>query len=206
MSIINIVEEDVAVLSAAADYLEIQGFTVHKFGHAETFLRQIPNDENSVSLISFSIGGGRGLSLLKEIVQRRIPTAAIMISEGEATDQIVEAMKLGAMDVLEKPFLPAKLDQALSHAIGTMRKPVTASCVEGFSPPKTNLTGEEDAILVLLSQGCTVKEIAAKLDISVRTVHYRKNSIFEKIGVRNRTEAMAWVAQAQLNSCFQIQC
>jgi DNA-binding NarL/FixJ family response regulator len=54
----------------------------------------------------------------------------------------------------------------------------------------TNLTQREREVLTLLSEGQLDKEIAVKLDISIYTVHEHVRNIFEKLRVRNRTEAV----------------
>jgi len=42
-------------------------------------------------------------------------------------------------------------------------------------------------------RGRTTKQVAAELDISIRTVHYRKKALLEKVGVQNRSEAIELV-------------
>ncbi len=54
----------------------------------------------------------------------------------------------------------------------------------------TNLTQREREVLALLSEGQLDKEIAARLDISIHTAHEHVRNIFEKLCVRNRTEAV----------------
>ena len=54
----------------------------------------------------------------------------------------------------------------------------------------THLTQREHEVLALLSKGQLDKEIAARLDISIYTVHEHVRNIFEKLRVHNRTEAV----------------
>ncbi len=59
------------------------------------------------------------------------------------------------------------------------------------------LTSEEARIFDLLLQGRTTKQVGSELDLSVRTIHYRKKSLFEKLGVSNRLEAVEVVRRMQ---------
>ena len=58
------------------------------------------------------------------------------------------------------------------------------------------LSSEEAVILRLIVQGRTAKEVGSTLDISVRTFHYRKRSIFAKLGVNNRSEAIELIRRS----------
>jgi DNA-binding NarL/FixJ family response regulator len=60
-----------------------------------------------------------------------------------------------------------------------------------------NLTQREREVLALLSEGQLDKEIAARLDISIHTAHEHVRNIFEKLRVRNRTEAVVKFLQMQ---------
>lgn len=194
MSIVNIIEDDLAILTAASEYLEIRGHVVNRYMSAEAFLMESDHRSSSTTVISFSISGGKGMRLLQEVLARGMRTSVIMLSDLEDTTQIVSAMKLGAVDVIEKPFSMQRLESAIEASRSALQR----ETLSRIDAPKTAgaqiLTGEEEAILTLLSEGCTVKEVAAKLDVSVRTVHYRKNSIFSKISVKNRSEALRWLA------------
>lgn len=194
MSIVNIIEDDLAILTAASEYLEIRGHVVNRYMSAEAFLMESDHRSGSTTVISFSISGGKGMRLLQEVLARGMRTSVIMLSDLEDTTQIVSAMKLGAVDVIEKPFSMQRLESAI-EASRSAHQRETLSRIDAPKPAGAQiLTGEEEAILTLLSEGCTVKEVAAKLDVSVRTVHYRKNSIFSKISVKNRSEALRWLA------------
>lgn len=59
------------------------------------------------------------------------------------------------------------------------------------------LTSEETRIFDLLLQGKTTKQVGSELDLSVRTIHYRKKSLFAKLGVSNRLEAVEVVRRMQ---------
>lgn len=58
------------------------------------------------------------------------------------------------------------------------------------TPPTTSLTPRETEVLGLLADGLLARTIAARLDLSPRTVHHHLGSIYEKLGVRDRLAAV----------------
>lgn len=59
--------------------------------------------------------------------------------------------------------------------------------------PDAFLTERENKILSLLADGCCDDAIAAQLAISLNTVQNHNKSIYRKLGVKNRTQAAAWL-------------
>jgi DNA-binding NarL/FixJ family response regulator len=66
--------------------------------------------------------------------------------------------------------------------------PLASEAEDGITPD--HLTGRESDVLALLAQGLTNKQIALKLGISEHTVKFHVSSIYSKLGVSNRTEAV----------------
>ena len=54
------------------------------------------------------------------------------------------------------------------------------------------LTDRELEILQLLAEGLCDKQVAQRLDITVRTVKFHNNNIYDKLAVNSRSEAVAW--------------
>ncbi len=195
--IINVVDEDPSVTDVLASVLESYGFMARKHRSVDSLLDSLRHQQKSISLVSLGLPKRGANRFLSGIHEQQIPTVAVMMNGGLETSNIVEAIKAGAEDVIEKPISINELLSAIENIL---------SKVDSFASqqPSTDttlfdvLTLEEKSILELLEQGATIKGVAAKLGISIRTVHYRKKSIFKKTQCKNSTEAVAKLCSSRL--------
>lgn len=108
----------------------------------------------------------------------------------------VQAVKFGAKEVCVFPANGNELKNAINQILTESRQesiPLDEKIPRSISDA---LSSEEAVILRLIVQGRTAKEVGSTLDISVRTFHYRKRSIFAKLGVKNRSEAIELIRRS----------
>jgi len=136
------------------------------------------------------------------IIRKECPnTNVLILSSYEDEAHITEAIQAGANGYLSK-MLPAS---ELVHALKTFNsegvmipQPIMGKLIQGLRQMGTpgydsapdSLTATEIKVMALLGKGKSNKEIAAELNCSVKTVKNHLNSIFQKLGVNNRTEAV----------------
>lgn len=187
---INIVDEDSAVADVMAALLHSHGFPFRKYNRADEFLPTLSSQSPSISFVSFGLQRHGASDVLEVVRQGRTESIVIMTSDGVGTSRIVDAIKAGAEDVVEKPF---SCEDLLAVIRRVLSSPMRCAISRQELPSKiaSQLTMEEQRILSLMEQGATIKQIAAKLDISIRTVHYRKASILDKTNCKSCTEVIA---------------
>ncbi len=136
------------------------------------------------------------------IIRKECPSTNVLIlSSYEDEAHVTEAIQAGANGYLSK-MLPAS---ELVHALKTFTaegvmipQPIMGKLIQGlrqmggsgYDSAPDSLTATEIKVMALLGKGQSNKEIAAALDCSVKTVKNHLNSIFQKLGVNNRTEAV----------------
>lgn len=136
------------------------------------------------------------------IIRKECPSTNVLIlSSYEDEAHVTEAIQAGANGYLSK-MLPAS---ELVHALKTFTaegvmipQPIMGKLIQGlrqmgssgYDSAPDSLTATEIKVMALLGKGKSNKEIAAELDCSVKTVKNHLNSIFQKLGVNNRTEAV----------------
>jgi FixJ family two-component response regulator len=194
---VNIVDEDVAVAEVMAALLRTHGFSCRICHSAEEFLTGLNAQSPSISFVSFGLFDHGTKMILEAARQGQLYSTIIMTSDGVDTSQIVDAIKSGAEDVIEKPFSCEDILTIIRRVLST---PMQCVVSHQELPLKiaSQLTSEEQQILALMEQGVTIKQIAARLDISIRTVHYRKASILEKTECKNCTEVIAKLSSIRL--------
>jgi len=108
------------------------------------------------------------------------------------------ALAAGALGFVLKHSAPTELVLALHAALEgrTFITPALAGDVlrtagaDGVSDPVAALTPRQREILQLLAEGLSAKQIAAKLDISARTVEFHKYTLMESVGAKNTAELL----------------
>lgn len=193
-----------AVLSTQADF-EIVGV-------AETgieVLRMVAAKEPDVVLLDLEMPEMDGLEVLEKLRVDHPKVKAIVFTAFDTDERIVGAVKAGAKGYLLKGAPSQELFEAIRTVStgGTLLQPVVASKLiehvsgenqQGRQGGRTQLTERERQVLEQLAQGKTNKEIALELVITERTVKFHVSSIFTKLGVGNRTEAVTLAARQGL--------
>jgi len=131
--------------------------------------------------------------MIDRILQRYVSAQILLIAKNWELADIINAIKQGVANVLVEPVEYAQMVEALTDSIECDRANRSRICLSIPETVLAQLDSDEASILGLLIQGRTTKEIGSELDLSVRTIHYRKSSMFRKLGVRNRSEAVEMV-------------
>ena len=136
------------------------------------------------------------------IIRKECPKTNVLILSGyEDEAHVTEAIQAGANGYLAKMLHASELVHALKtfNSEGVMiPQPIMGKLIQGlrqmgisgYDSAPDALTATEIKVMALLGKGKSNKEIAADLGCSVKTIKNHLNSIFQKLGVNNRTEAV----------------
>ena len=153
-----------------------------------------------VVLLDVSIPGG-GLNALKAIVASSPGTRVMILTVSVDKTDVLVALRLGARAYVVKGVSGRELVQALhavvngerylSPALGAMLlTDVDRNAAEAKAPTFKDLNSREAAVLSLVAQGLSNKEVGARLALSDKTVKHYLTIIFQKLQVRSRMEAV----------------
>ncbi len=151
-----------------------------------------------VVLMDIKIPEVDGISATKIIREKFPETNVIILSSYEDEAHITEAISAGANGYLSKMLPASELVNALKTFTSEsvmIPQPIMNKLINGLrqginkDSPEA-LTATEMKVMALLGKGKSNKEIASELKCSVKTVKNHLNSIFNKLGVSNRTEAV----------------
>jgi len=189
---IYLVDDDDAVRASLHSLLSLQSdLAVRSFRSGDLFLAEMDTLTPGVLLLDFHMPGSNGIDVLHAIhkVSNRF-AAVILTGEGNVA-LAVEAMKMGALDFVEKPYEAETLLRIVDVAFSRLAQDSAASAhaeqartrIEGLSP-------RERDVLMGLIEGRANKVIAYELDISPRTVEIYRANLMTKLHVRSLPEAL----------------
>ena len=150
-----------------------------------------------VVLMDLSMPGMSGVEATRRLLAVRPDTAVVVLTSFADPDLVVDALDAGAVGYLLKDAEPDGLVGAVrSAARGESPLDPRAARVVLTSrsrpAPASVLSGREKEVLVLVAEGLANKQIARALGIAERTVKAHLTSIFNQIGVTDRTSAALW--------------
>ena len=168
--------------------------------NAETALQRLPSTKPDVIIMDINLPGGISGIQCTLRLKRLLPQSEfVMFTINEDTDQIMQAFEAGASGYLLKNTPPAELLSAIREVRNygaPMSREVARKMIQTFrrpaqpAAPGEVLTPREEEILQLLSQGLLYKEIGDRLNIKLDTVGTHLKSIYRKLHVHSRTEAV----------------
>jgi len=160
-----------------------------------------------LALVDLGLPDGSGVALIREVAQR-LPACTIVVTTLFADDaHLFPALRAGAHGYLLKDQPEERLAAALD---GILRgePPLSPSIAQRLlrefnavpepHPDLQRLTQREREVLVLLSKGCRLPELAERLQISRHTVSDHLKNIYRKLNVNSRAEAAIEAARLGL--------
>jgi len=176
-------ESDFRVVGEAAD--------------AKDVLTQMELFSPEVVLMDIKMHGMDGIELTRQLKQKHPSCNVIMLTLYD--EYLTQAIEAGAVGYLLKDIKREELVRAI-RAVCQGRSPLVLSLsrdrlAELAAPPENtqrwHLSERELAVLRLIADGVTTEEIASQLFLSPASVKRSVRLIFEKLGVRNRSEAVS---------------
>ncbi|MDO6586656.1 response regulator transcription factor [Salipiger sp. 1_MG-2023] len=139
-----------------------------------------------VILMDLNMPGLSGLSATEMILERRPETRILVLSMHDTPEYISTALGHGAVGYVLKDVPSDEVKQAIDAVMRGERYLCTGA--EGALRPvmsggREQLTNREQMVLLQLAQGKSNKDVAAELDISVRTVETHRKNIKRKLGI-----------------------
>ncbi|MHB9008296.1 MAG: response regulator [Limisphaerales bacterium] len=199
---VSIVEDDPGLRESVAQYIDAaRGFRcIGAHASGEEAVKRIPVEAPSVVVMDINLTGMDGVECTRRL-KAAVPSVQIlMLTVFDDTEQIYRALAAGASGYLLKRVPPPKLLEALREVHGggaPMSGPIARKVVQSFQKPAAAgddtdaLSPREREVLECLAQGLLYKQISERLGISVDTIRTYIRRIYEKLHVRNRTEAVA---------------
>jgi len=181
-AIVHVIDDDEAIRQSLAFLLQAAKLEVKTYSTALAFLDALPDAASGCVITDVRMPVMSGVDLLRRLKELKIGVPVIVITGHGDVALAVEAMKVGAVDFLEKPFdddvLLASVQSALKRQDGETKRHIERLEIEGRL---AGLSNRERDVLGGLVTGRANKQIAFDLGISPRTVEIYRANLMNKM-------------------------
>ena len=201
-SCVFLVDDDANIRTSLARALGLRGYEVRAYESAKEFLEAYDAATAGCLILDFGMPQMDGLELQRHLSEQDIKIPIIFITGHGGVPESVQAMKMGAMDFLEKPFKQSVLIERIDAALEADRKRREAT--ERSSAMRArfdNLTDREAQIARLIVKNPannSSKDVARHLNISPRTVDHHRARILEKMDVGSVAQLVELALKAEI--------
>ena len=167
--------------------------------------------EPDVVLLDVHMPGGGGLEVLRQVSEKRPAQRFLALSVSDAPEDVIAIIRAGARGYVTKTISGEELadavrriadgDAVFSPRLAGFVLDAFASIsgpVEVNDPELEQLTAREREVLRHIARGYLYKEIAARLNISTKTVEAHVSAVLRKLQLSTRHELSRWAVQRRL--------
>ena len=194
---VYVIDDDPAIRDSLDFLLGAAGFSVRAFDSGQVFLDALAKLEHGCVVTDMRMPGIDGMELLRRVNSgaRKLPVI-VMTGHGDVP-LAVEAMKLGALDFLEKPFEDDRLIGMIETALsGQQNGSKSEAAMADMAARVASLTQRERQVMQGLVTGQSNKTIAREYNISPRTVEVYRANVMTKMQAGNLSELVRFALRA----------
>lgn len=199
---VYIVDDDEGARQSLRAVTRSMGVHAETFESAESFLAAFDPNQHGCLVTDLRMHGMSGIELQKKLVDDGVTLPVIIITAHAETPLTVQAVKKGAVNVLEKPCRDYELFDAIRDALAAdaqaRRNRSRVNEKRDFQKRLAALSPDEQRVLELMVDGVANKVIARRVDVSIRTVESRRQRIFEKTNTHSLAELVRMVTESRL--------
>ena len=194
---VYVIDDDPAMRDSLDFLLGSAGFSVRLFDSAQVFLDELAKLDPGCVVTDVRMPGIDGMELLRRVNSgaRKLPVI-VMTGHGDVP-LAVEAMKLGALDFLEKPFEDDRLIGMVETALSEQQdRSKNQAASADMAARVASLTQRERQVMQGLVTGQSNKTIAREYDISPRTVEVYRANVMTKMQAGSLSELVRYAIRA----------
>jgi two-component system response regulator FixJ len=188
---VYVVDDDRDVRLSLSFMLSASEIKTYPFGSGLDFLEALPDLEPGCVLLDIRMPQLDGFQVMSELAERKIDWPVIVMTGHGEIPSAVRAMKLGAIDFIEKPFSEETLLACFRQAFELLEERGAAGRRRREASERVaSLSTRECEVLQHLLAGHSNKEIASGLGISLRTVEMHRSNMMDRLQASSLAEAL----------------
>ncbi len=195
--IVYVIDDDEAMRDSLNFLLDSSGFGVTLFDDAQSFLDVLSGLAFGCVVSDVRMPGIDGIELLKRMKAQQSPFPILIMTGHGDVPLAVEAMKLGAVDFLEKPFEDDRLTAMIESAIRQAEPNAKSDAIaHDIAARVASLSPRERQVMEGLIAGLSNKLIAREYDISPRTIEVYRANVMTKMQANSLSELVRLAMRA----------
>lgn len=210
MSTVFLVDDHEIVRRGLAELLSTDGShtVVGEASSVREAMARIPAVRPDVAVVDVRLADGSGIDLIRRLREQTPDLSCLVLTSYSDDEALLDAISAGAQGYVLKQIRGTELISAIGTvaAGGSLLDSASTARVlrrlrEGDAPAPglpTGLTAQEEAVLELLADGLTNRQIAERMFLAEKTVRNHVTGILAKLGVGNRVQAALLAAQWRL--------
>jgi len=204
-STVYVVDDDLGMRESISYVLSKAEINSKEYASGKDLLDDLDGQSPGCMVVDFQMPDESGLKLMEQVRSRFGQVPFVLVTGHGTVPLTVEAMKLGAVTVLEKPFHPEEFVSSVREmmAIESQRRQAMQQ-KQAVLDRMSSLTAREQEIAELVVSGSLTKQIAKLLGISTKTVEVHRSHITKKLGVESVAQLVNLVLGARMHSTGQI--
>lgn len=186
---IHLVDDDPSVRTSLSRMLTYMGYTVDVYADPQAFLTNSLPVAPAVLISDMRMPGMSGVELQRALLKLGRTTPIVFISGESQTQEVIQALKNGAVDFLLKPFNMDDLLQAIHTAMARDRNKLQSyRALADTRQRYESLTPREREVCQLVIKGLMNKDIADHFQCSLKTIKVHRARVMEKLGANSLLE------------------
>jgi DNA-binding NarL/FixJ family response regulator len=175
----------------------------------DTAIEEIRGYDPEVVLIDVHMPDGGGIAVVEGVGETNPDVRFLALSVSDQAEDVIAMIRAGARGYVTKTIEPEELADAIRRIFAgdAVFSPRLAGFVlDAFAgaipseddPELDQLTSREKDVLRLIARGFAYKQVARKLNISIKTVETHVSSVLRKLQLSNRHELARWASKRRI--------
>jgi DNA-binding NarL/FixJ family response regulator len=172
-------------------------------------IEMIRERDPEVVLVDVHMPGGGGARVIREVLTSHPSVRFLALSVSDSPDDVIATIRAGARGYVTKTIEPSELADAIARVAagdavfsprlaGFVLDAFASAPAPSGDPDLDLLTPREREVMQHLARGYTYKEIARRLDISIKTVETHTSAVLRKLQLSSRHELARWATERKL--------
>jgi len=189
--VVFVLDGDPTVYLALRSMGRSRGVRVEFYGSAEEYFQVCDPKQSGCVFVDLQVPGSGGMGLFERMSREAVHLPVVVMSARGDVAAVVQAMRAGALNYLQKPCGERQLAEALDEALRSSADH-HQDTLDRLKVQRRlgRLTAGEKQVLDLLLGGLSNKEIAYQLKLSVRAVEARRSSMMGKMRARSLADLL----------------